>query len=124
MKITISLKKGMQENANDCFEASKKAKRKLVGLENAIKNMEEKLRKAKEKHEFSMERAEILKKRKKEWFEKFRWFFTTNNFLVIGGRDATSNEALVKKYMDENDLYFHAEIHGAPHVVLKKGGNE
>jgi len=124
MKITISLKKGMQENANDYFEASKKAKRKLIGLEKAIKNMDEKLRKAKEKREFAKDREIISKKRKRAWFEKFRWFFTSGGFLVIGGRDATGNEALVKKYMDENDLYFHAEIHGAPHVVLKKEGKE
>lgn len=29
------------------------------------------------------------------------------------------NETIVKKYLDSNDLYFHADYHGAPSVVLK-----
>lgn len=37
--------------------------------------------------------------KKHHWFEKFYWFITTENYLVISGRDARQNELLVKKYM-------------------------
>jgi hypothetical protein len=62
-------------------------------------------------------------RRKKEWFESFRWFYTSGGKLVIAGRDAKQNDALVAKHMEENDLFFHADIQGAPAVVLK-GGKE
>lgn len=57
--------------------------------------------------------------RKVFWFEKFMWFISSENYLVIGGRNAQQNEALVKKYMDKNDLFMHSELHGASVVVLK-----
>ena len=44
------------------------------------------------------------------WFEKFVWFITTENYLVIGGRDAQQNEILVKRYMRAGE--FHGVLEG------------
>ena len=65
----------------------------------------------------------MVKTLKKEWFEKFHWFYTSNNLLVIGGRDAHQNELINSKHFDDNDLFFHADIFGASVVVLKEGAN-
>lgn len=119
MKIEYDLSKTLHQNAGMYFEKSKKSKEKLKGLENAIKKMEERIAKTEEKKEKKAE-----KKRHKEWFEKFHWSITCSGFLVIGGRDRQSNEALVKKHLEENDLYFHADIAGASHVVLKTEGRK
>jgi hypothetical protein len=43
--------------------------------------------------------------------------------LVIGGRDAHQNEMLNSKHFEDNDLFFHADIFGAPVVILKNGLN-
>ncbi|CAI0467584.1 unnamed protein product [Linum tenue] len=51
--------------------------------------------------------------RKVHWFEKFNWFISSENYLVISGRDAQQNEMIVKRYMSKGDLYVHAELHGA-----------
>ena len=59
------------------------------------------------------------KNRRVFWFEKFSWFVTSENYLVIGGKDAHQNELLVKKYMDKGDLFFHCELHGAAVMILK-----
>jgi len=59
------------------------------------------------------------KNRKVFWFEKFLWFITSENCLVIGGKDAHQNELLVKKYMDKGDLFLHCELHGAAVCILK-----
>ena len=59
------------------------------------------------------------KNRKVFWFEKFSWFVTSENYLVIGGKDAHQNETIVKKYMDKGDLFFHCELHGAAVMILK-----
>jgi len=56
------------------------------------------------------------------WYEDFRWFHTSDGFLVIGGRDAEDNEDLVKKYLDRGDRFFHAQAHGGPATVLKATG--
>ena len=57
--------------------------------------------------------------RKVFWFEKYIWFISSENYLVIGGRNAQQNEALVKKYMTKNDLFMHSELHGAAVVIVK-----
>lgn len=61
----------------------------------------------------------INKVRKTYWFEKFFWFITSENYLVIGGRDQQQNELIVKRYMKGNDIYVHADLHGASSVVVK-----
>ena len=118
-RIEIDFSRGLEENASAYFDKGKKAKEKAVRIRKAIENTEKKLKK-KSKH--PEQESQIFKKRKKSWFEKFHWFHSSDGFLVIGGRDAQSNEAIVKKHMDKNDLYFHADIQGAPHCVVKAEG--
>jgi predicted ribosome quality control (RQC) complex YloA/Tae2 family protein len=38
---------------------------------------------------------------------------------VIGGRDATSNEIVIKKHTIASDLVFHTDMAGSPFFVLK-----
>lgn len=61
----------------------------------------------------------ISKARKVFWFEKFYWFISSENYLVIGGRDQQQNELIVKRYLRATDIYVHAEIQGASSVVIK-----
>lgn len=61
----------------------------------------------------------ITKARKTYWFEKFYWFISSENYLVIGGRDSQQNELIVKRYMKAGDVYVHADIHGASSIVIK-----
>jgi len=123
MRIEIDFKKKLEQNAEQFFSLSKKAKKKLSGLKEATIHMEKEIEKEKQKRALQ-EKPAIARKRKREWFEKFRWFFTSENLLMIGGRDAKTNDWIVKKFLEENDLYFHAEILGAPHCVLKTKKNE
>ena len=55
----------------------------------------------------------------KEWFEKYRWFITSEGEIAVAGKDARSNDLIVKKYLKKNDFFSHADIHGAPSVVVK-----
>lgn len=67
-----------------------------------------------------MQQLKILKKLSTPaWFEKFHWFISSDGYLVVGGRDAQQNEILVKRFMSQNDIFVHADIHGAPCVVIK-----
>ncbi len=119
MKIEIDITKNAQENANLYYEKAKKLRKKAEGIRNSIKKLEEKI------NEINKEasKIEVKKIRKKEWYEKFNWFFTSNNMLAIGGRNANENEIINKKYFLENDLAFHANVFGASLVILKNGLN-
>ena len=39
--------------------------------------------------------------------------------LAIGGRDAPSNSAVVRKHLGKNDKIFHGDIFGSPFFILK-----
>ncbi|MGZ7043688.1 MAG: ribosome rescue protein RqcH, partial [Methanobacterium sp.] len=120
--ISIDATLPIPENAEVYYEKAKKAKRKINGVNIAIEKTKKEIEKARNKKETEMERIILPEKRvKKElkWFEKFRWFISSDGFLVIGGRDANTNEMVVKKYLESNDVYLHSDIHGAPSVVIK-----
>ena len=115
------------ENAEAYYEKAKKAKRKTKGALIAIENTKKQLEKIRSKKDIAMEQVSVPKKRVKKnlkWYEKLRWFISSDNILVVGGRDANSNEMVVKKYLEPNDIYLHADIHGASSTTIKLNGGE
>ena len=114
--IQLDFRKGVAENAEAAYESSKKLREKAEGAKRAIQETVEKLK------GLEVETHEVVEEKKKEkrwWFERFRWCVTSDGNVVVGGRDAKSNEILVKKHMKEGDRYVHADIHGAPSCILK-----
>ncbi|MBT4805061.1 DUF814 domain-containing protein [Candidatus Woesearchaeota archaeon] len=124
MDIEIDLTKSVDENAGNYFNLAKKAKKKLAGAKEAVEMSKKKLEKLQQEEDKFMER-EIKKlekkERKKEWYEKFHWFISSEDFLCIGGKDATSNEIVIKKHTDKDDLVFHTDMAGSPFFVIKNG---
>ena len=57
--------------------------------------------------------------RKIFWFEKFDWFISSENYLIISGKNAQQNEALVKRYMNKGDLFMHTDMPGAAVTIIK-----
>ncbi|KAK9797102.1 hypothetical protein WJX73_010610 [Symbiochloris irregularis] len=57
--------------------------------------------------------------RKPFWFERFHWFVTSENVLVLSGRDPQQSELLVKRHFAEGDLYVHADLQGASATIVK-----
>ena len=121
MEVEIDLEKSVEENAAEYFELSKKAKKKLQGLMQAIAETEEKLNRL---QAAPVEKKQAAIKRKMQWFQAFHWFKSSDGFLVIGGKDAQSNEALVKKHLDKEDVFLHADIQGAAGCVIKSDGKK
>ena len=119
--VAISIDKSVSENAAFYYEKAKKAKSKLSGVKKALKESEMKLKLVREKkvrEEEKMPRKPV-EKPKPKWYEKFRWFISSDGFLVIGGKDATSNEMIIKRHMEPDDLVFHSTVHGAPFFIIK-----
>lgn len=124
--FSLNLKDSAQNNAAEYYEKAKKVENKIKGAEKAIEETIAKIEAAKiEAHERIEEATKPPKPiRRKEWYEKFRWFHSSEGFLVIGGRDATTNEIIIRKYTDEYDIVFHADIPGSPFVVVKTFGKQ
>jgi predicted ribosome quality control (RQC) complex YloA/Tae2 family protein len=131
----LELQRSLFENAASFYERGKKARQKLEGARAALEDsrrklteVEKKMHKAEELEQVkpaeAMQELAKHKVKHKEWFEKFRWFVSSDGFLVVAGKDATSNEVLVKKYTEDKDVVFHADIVGAPFVVVKTEGKK
>jgi predicted ribosome quality control (RQC) complex YloA/Tae2 family protein len=121
--VQLDLTRSIQANAAKFYEKAKKAQRKLEGAEKALRETQTKI------EELQQKKQQIVKvqrpppvRREKAWYEKFRWFHTSEGLLVIGGKDATTNEILIKKHMEPHDIVFHADIVGAPFVLIKTEG--
>ena len=131
MKVTIDLNRSVEENASYYFDKAKKHKKKRDGAMSAVEDAKKKLEKISQKHKKesikdleSQQEQQILIDRKKQWYEKFRWFRTSDGLLCIGGRDATTNEIVIKKHTDAKDLVFHTDMAGSPFFVIKSEGEE
>jgi predicted ribosome quality control (RQC) complex YloA/Tae2 family protein len=115
--------KGQASVASAIFDRAKQAEREIQDIETAVRGLRSKLKRESGKGETARVKAIPLSKAKKEWYEKFRWFFTTGGKLAIGGRDAQSNTTLVRRHLQEGDTVYHADLFGSPFFVLK-GGKE
>ena len=51
---------------------------------------------------------------------KSRCCSSSDGILCVGGRDAVSNEIIVKKHATPKELVFHTETPGSPFFVIKK----
>ncbi len=122
MKIELDIKKNIEQNAEVYFNQAKKLKKKLEGAIKALEETKKKIQKLEKEQIINEEKNQLKKKNKdikKEWYEKFRWFISSDGFLVLLGRDATTNEILIKKYTEKNDLVLHTDMAGSPFAVIK-----
>ena len=111
--VRIHVHEGLEQNAGRYHDVIKKFRKKKAGALVAMKTVPVK---------------KVVRKRdfipmKKLWYHRFRWFTTSDGVVVLGGRDASQNEELVKKYLTGGDLFVHADVHGAS-VVIVKGKTE
>lgn len=101
--------------------AAKKTQRTVEAAEKAFKSAEKKTKQTLKEVQTV---TSIQKARKVYWFEKFLWFISSENYLIIGGRDQQQNEIIVKRYLTPGDIYVHADLHGATSCVIKNPTGE
>ncbi|CEI88036.1 hypothetical protein RMCBS344292_02437 [Rhizopus microsporus] len=119
-KVDVDIGLTAFANARKYYEQKKstasKHEKTIVASTKALKSAERKIRQDLKETKIT---ATISKIRKPFWFEKFMWFISTEGYLVIAGRDMQQNEMLVKRYLSKDDVYVHADLHGAASVVVK-----
>jgi predicted ribosome quality control (RQC) complex YloA/Tae2 family protein len=118
-KIKINPDSSIPSIASTLFNESKRQLK-------AIENIELEKRKTERILEGFRKQANIVKdsvvfsvQKKREWYERYRWFFTSDGLLAIGGRDASSNSSVIRKHLEKDNKVFHAEIVGSPFFLLK-----
>jgi len=114
--FTFDPQKSVEQNMQVLYLTRKAMKEKIEGLKRAKRAEMEREKEKKErahKHEA-----------KKAWYERYWWFFTSENFLVIAGKNAGDNERIVKRYLTDKDFYVHADIHGGSSGVIKTYGKD
>ncbi len=146
-EVTVEVADGVEKNADRLYTEAKRIAEKKEGAQAAIEDTREDLEAVKRRREEWqardeeeevddqegdgddevsdaewLQRSSIPIRSDEQWYERFRWFHTSDGFLVIGGRNADQNEELVKKYMDRGDLFFHTQAHGGPVTILKATG--
>jgi predicted ribosome quality control (RQC) complex YloA/Tae2 family protein len=107
--VKVYVHESIDQNAGRYYDQVKKFKKKLAGAKAAMER---------EVHQAKVRKVQYQRP-KKRWFDRFRWFYTSDQVLVIGGRDAGQNEELIRKYLEGGDTFVHADVHGASVVVVK-----
>ena len=143
--VTLDAGTGPEKNADRLYTEAKRIEEKKEGALAAIENTREELEAVKKRREeweaddgddgddeadaddefeerdwLAMESIPI--RSSEQWYERFRWFHTSDGFLVIGGRNADQNEEIVTKYLNKHDLFFHTQAHGGPVTIVKATG--
>jgi len=106
------------------FSRAKELERGAVNIDKASEELKSRIEKIQNQTQKIHEKIQFNMLESKHWYERYRWFVTTDGHLVIGGRDASSNSAVIRKHMTENDIVFHAEIHGSPFFLVKDARNQ
>uniref|UniRef100_A9AAS1 Archaeal Rqc2 homolog aRqcH n=1 Tax=Methanococcus maripaludis (strain C6 / ATCC BAA-1332) TaxID=444158 RepID=A9AAS1_METM6 len=128
--VPVDLRKNAFENADIVYQKSKKFKNKVQGVIEALKISEKKLAELKDKEkldsEVLKEKEENIKKKERKvlkWYEKLKWT-VIGGYLIVAGKDATTNEMLIKRYVEKNDIVFHTLMEGAPFTIIRTEGSE
>ncbi len=101
------------------FGRAKELERGCISIEDAKAKLQTQLGNLRSQTTAIQDKIVIKEQIAKEWYERYRWFITSEGLLAIGGRDASSNSAIIRKHLTEEDIVFHAEVHGSPFFILK-----
>ncbi len=119
--VDVDVRLTVQQNAEEAYARAKKAKSRRDGAGTARKDAEKRLADVEAKGLEAFGAAPVRKERAKHhfWFEGYRWCLVPSGLVAVGGRNAAQNDQVVKKYLREGDRYVHADVHGAPSVVVR-----
>ncbi|KAL5091149.1 hypothetical protein Trisim1_003462 [Trichoderma cf. simile WF8] len=126
LTVDIVLNISPWSNAREYYEerrsAAMKEEKTQLQANKALKSTEQKISEDLKKG-LKQEKALLQPIRKQMWFEKFIWFISSDGYLVLGGKDPQQTEILYRRYLRKGDIYCHADIRGAAHIVIKNNPN-
>jgi len=120
----VQLESSIPKFSSQLFSRAKELERGAGNIDKASEELRSRIDKLQGQTQKIHEKIQFKALESKQWYERYRWFVTTDGHLVIGGRDASSNSAVIRKHMTEDDIVFHAEIHGSPFFLVKNAKNQ
>lgn len=123
-KIKINPQSSIQAIASILFNESKRQLKAIETIGSEKIKTEKNLEAFRKQATITQNSIVFAIQKKKEWYERYRWFFTSDGLLAIGGRDTSSNSSVIRKHLGKDDRVFHAEIVGSPFFILKDSEDE
>lgn len=119
VKIPVERGRPVGRQIEEMFQEAKRLEEKAARAAEAMEKLKKQLAELArvEAERLEAARATVKVVTDKSWFERFRWTLTAGMSPALGGRDASQNEALVRRYLRRDYLFFHADVPGAA-VVL------
>ena len=120
--VSVLVAQPPRASAQALFDEAKRAQAKLAGARAALAASEARL--AHPAAPSPRVRASTGEETRgpEFWFERFRWFVSSDRLIVVAGHDAGSNDRVVRRHLRDGDIYLHADLHGASSVVVKSAG--
>ncbi|MGB9003178.1 MAG: ribosome rescue protein RqcH [Nitrosotalea sp.] len=118
-KVKINPQSSIQAIASILFNESKRQLKAIETIGSEKIKTEKNLEAFRKQATITQDSIVFAIQKKKEWYERYRWFFTSDGLLAIGGRDSSSNSSVIRKHLCKDDRVFHAEIVGSPFFILK-----
>ena len=122
VEVDIDVRKNAIELYGELRKKVKEIEKDIKRAEEEEQKLLRKVEDLKQTRVVEVERSRVLVRKKSEWFERFHWMITSDGYLVIGGRDASQNRAIIRRYVEPRDVVMHADIHGGSAVVIKTEG--
>jgi len=119
--VSLRVDRTPREAAQELYTEAKRLQTKLAGARAALAETEAKAALPAQRSSAAVPgiTGDGDAHRKPHWFERFRWFLSSEGAVVIAGRDASSNDLIVRRNMKDGDHYVHADLHGAASVIVK-----
>jgi predicted ribosome quality control (RQC) complex YloA/Tae2 family protein len=127
LNINVNYLISIDKNLEKYYSNNKELKKKIKKINILIDNLKKRKKKINKKinkipaNNNLIEKNEYLKYLR--WYQKYNWCFSSNSFLIISGKTAQQNEEIVKKYLDNNDIYVHSDVHGSGSCIIKNNSN-
>ena len=135
IRIKLDARKGPAASAEDYYEQYRKAKSGLAEIRNQIEEGEKELVRLEKTLQSLLSETNPLVLHKllktggpsiggkplarREEAKRPGLSFRRKNWLIIVGRDASENDALLRKYIKGNDLWLHARDYPGSYVFVK-----
>ncbi len=124
VEVPLDLRGSVNDNAQNWFQRAKRSKERAAAAAAHLEQTRAAVRTAQAQHSrrqgVARFRATLrAPPRSVRWFEHYHWCLSSTGLVIVGGKDAASNDKVVKRYLGQPDRYCHAEVHGAPSVVVK-----
>jgi len=123
-KIKINPDASIPAIASTLFNESKRQLKAIENIELEKRKTEKILEGFRRQSSIAKNSVVFTVQKKREWYERYRWFITSDGHLAIGGRDASSNSSVIRKHLEKDDKVFHAEIVGSPFFILKNSSDD